>query len=219
MAEDPPKITPEASATSEGMQRAEGIDERSGGYPATLLLGLLCATAVVVGVARPWVGATATVPGLPTLEATTTGAGLSPLAGALGVALLAAFGAVVATGGWVRRALGLVITAAAVGVLAAGIWPGPATASLAEQLAAKGYAGGGYETSTLAWRWVALAGAVGCAGAGAMVVRFGARWPSMGSRYDAPAVRERTSTEPDDAADETRLWRALDRGHDPTQTR
>lgn len=189
-----------------------------GGYPATLLSGLLGATAVAVGVARPWVEATATVQGLPALETTASGASLAPLTGALGVVLLAAFGAVIATRGWVRRGLGLLIVVVAVVVLAAAIWPGPTAASLTEQLVAKGYSGGGYETSTLAWRWVVLAGSVVSAGAGAMVARFGGRWATMGSRYDAPTAREEAAVDPDGATDETQLWRALDRGNDPTQT-
>jgi hypothetical protein len=39
--------------------------------------------------------------------------------------------------------------------------------------------------------------------------RLAPRWPTMSSRYDAPATR---ASEPD----ETDLWKALDAGHDPT---
>ena len=61
-------------------------------YGPTLVLGLAGALAVMVGVAKPWATATATQPGLPAIEVQVTGADLAPLAGALGVVLLAAFG-------------------------------------------------------------------------------------------------------------------------------
>ena len=72
-------------------------------YGPTLVVGLAGALAMTVGVAKPWVTATARQSGLPQIEVTVSGASLAPLAGALGVVVLAAFGAVVATRGWVRR--------------------------------------------------------------------------------------------------------------------
>ena len=187
------------------------------GYGPTLVLGLLGAVAVTVGVSRPWVGATANVAGLPTLYADASGADLVPLAGALGVVLLAAFGAVVATRNWVRRCLGLLIVVASVVVAVAAIHPANAANTLTDGLAAKGWSGADYSTTTMAWRWLVLVGALVCLGAGAAVARFGAGWATMGSRYDAPAAPVETRSRADGQLTEAEVWHAIDQGHDPTQ--
>ncbi len=194
------------------------------GYAAALLTGLLSAAAVTLGVARPWYEASATSTVLPELAAVATGADLVPLAGALGVVLLAAFGAVLATRGWLRRGLGLLIVAAAVAVLVAVVDPGDTGQLLRERLSARGWSGGHYETAVTAWRWLSLFGAVGCITAGAAVAWFGARWPTMGQRYDAPdpvpgstAGGDDRGAEADGSASSEDLWRALDQGRDPTE--
>ncbi len=191
------------------------------GYAAALVSGLLGATAVTVAVARPWVRGQAEVPGLPQIQADVSGAALSPLAGALGVVLLASFGAVIATRAWVRRTVGvLIVAAAAVVVVVAAAPPDPA-AAIEDALSARGWAGGGYSTRVVPWRWLALVGAACCLLAGAAVAWLGHRWPVLGGRYDAPASS--AESPPPQATveemDEDDVWRALDRGHDPTQDR
>jgi len=198
-------------------------------YAITLVAGLLASTAVAVGVSRPWMSATATVPGLPTIRATASGAELSPIAGALGVVLLAAFGAVVATGGWVRRGIGGLICVAALVVLVAALRPPDAATALQDGLSARGWSGGDYATDTEVWRWLVAAAAALCCVAGAEVAHAGARWPTMGSRYEAPAGqadaggRSAVSAAPvhsvDAALTDEDVWREIDRGHDPTQNR
>ncbi len=183
------------------------------------MLGLVSATATTVAVSRPWVSATASVTGLPPLRAQVDGADVAPLAAALGVVLLASFGAVLATRGWVRRGLGALIVVCGLAVLASVVHPGDVSAAVEQGLSARGWSGGSYDASTSPWRWVAAAGAVGCVLAGLLVARFGGSWPSMGARYDAvggqadPKVtsREVVVTESD-------LWRSIDQGRDPTQT-
>jgi uncharacterized membrane protein (TIGR02234 family) len=141
------------------------------------------------------------------------------------VVLLGSFGAVVATGGAVRRALGVLIVVCAVVVLAAAAHPGSAAQVLGDGLSARGWSGGSYSTAGRPWRWLVLVGAAGCLAAGTAVTRFGAGWPTLGQRYDAPAaVADPTAVGADsptggdgDLTDE-QLWRALDRGDDPTQT-
>lgn len=203
------------------------------GYAATLLTGLLSALTITVGVAKPWVTANATVTGMPRLTVSVIGADLAPLAGAMGFVLLAAFGAVLATRGVARRAVGVVILVASLVVVWAAAHPGGGGRLVGEALRAKGWTAGDYESSTVAWRWVVFAAAMLCAGAGALVVSLGPGWATMGERYDAPATQA-----PDDVAptaarragstpstpstpsvapvSEVELWRALDRGHDPT---
>ncbi|MBA2445992.1 MAG: Trp biosynthesis-associated membrane protein, partial [Nocardioidaceae bacterium] len=94
------------------------------GYAATLITGLLAAISVTVAATRPWVTATAVQPNLPTLDVAVEGTDLSPPAGAMGLVMLAAFGAVVATRGRVRQILGVVIVASAGLVLFLAISPG-----------------------------------------------------------------------------------------------
>ncbi|MDV9193392.1 TIGR02234 family membrane protein, partial [Streptomyces sp. SR27] len=67
------------------------------------------------------------------------------------------------------------------------------------------------------WPYVTAAGAVLILFAGLFALRFGKTWPSMGGRYErsgAPrATRKAPMTDPDRPED---LWKALDRGEDPT---
>lgn len=194
------------------------------GYAAALLVGLLSAAAATAGVTRPWYEASATSRFLPELEATATGVDLAPLAGAVGVVLLASFGAVIATRGWLRRGVGVLIVAGAVVVLVAVVDPSGAERVLRAGLSARGWSGGGYVTTVTPWRWLSLLGAVGCIGAGAAVAWFGAQWPTMGQRYDAPdpvgdsaAGADDLGAEPAGSVPTEELWRALDNGRDPTQ--
>ena len=68
------------------------------------------------------------------------------------------------------------------------------------------------------WPLVTVAGGVLMLVAGLLALRYGPRWPAMSSRYDRGDGRARTRTpapvDPDRAED---LWKALDRGEDPTQ--
>jgi uncharacterized membrane protein (TIGR02234 family) len=188
-------------------------------YAQTLVVGLVSAGAVSVGVSRPWVSATANVTGLPVIHATVDGADLAPLAGALGFVLLASFGAVIATRGWVRRGLGVLVVVAALVVLAAAVHPGETGTALEQGLSAKGWSGGPYETSTSAWRLLVGLGSLGCLVAGLLVARFGGSWASMGARYDAPgSTAPQAAGSPEAELTETDLWRSIDSGHDPTQS-
>lgn len=189
-------------------------------YGPTLLVGLLASTLMTVAVSKPWVEASATTPGLPVLEATATGAEVAPVAGALSVVSLAAFGAVIATRGMLRRGLGGVVVAAAIVVVVAAMQPGSADGELRAELRALGWAGGDYATVSALWRWLAIAGAVAGLAAGAAVAAYGDRWPTMGARYDAPTAtpRARPVDEPGPGqGGEADLWHEIDRGRDPTQ--
>lgn len=185
---------------------------RSGrGYLLTLLLGLAASGAVAVGVTRTWVRAEGTVEGMPRLVAEVPGSDVSSLVGALGLACLAAFGAVVATRGWVRVVVGGLVVAAMGTVVVLTVWAGDSTALATEALAAKGWAGGAVDTQTVGWRWlVAFAAAIGAV-CGAVVTRFGRDWTTMGERYDAPTEQRRS-----DPTSEADVWKAIDRGDDPT---
>jgi uncharacterized membrane protein (TIGR02234 family) len=188
-------------------------------YGPTLVVGLAGAMAMTVGVAKPWVTATARQSGLPQIEVTVSGANLAPLSGALGVVVLAAFGAVVATRGWVRRGLGVLIVLASLVVLVSALHPPGATGALEDALTTKGWTGGAYDTGTAVWRWLALVGSVASILAGLAISLYGGRWATMGAAYDAPgrpqdAVPKRQRDPV--ASSEADVWREIDEGRDPT---
>lgn len=189
-------------------------------YGPTLAVGLAAAAAATVAVSRPWVEASVHQRGAPTLEASASGADIVPLAGALGVVVLAAFGAVVATRGLVRRALGVLIMVAAASIVAATLTMGAAEPPLEAGLSARGWSGGSYSTTDQPWRWVALAAALLCVAAGAAVAAYGPGWATMGSRYDAPTTDAgpRQPTRGAEEMSEGDVWREIDHGRDPTQS-
>ncbi|MGH3471171.1 MAG: Trp biosynthesis-associated membrane protein [Nocardioidaceae bacterium] len=184
-----------------------------------LVLGLLGALGVTVGSSRPWASAQALVTGLPPLHATATGSDLAPAAGALGVVMLAAFGAVIATRGRVRQALAVLVFAASVAVLVAALDPARAHGILAAGLSAKGWTGAAFSTSTEPWRWLVVVSSVACAVAGAATSVHGRRWATMGSKYDAPGAPDERVTATPAEMSEAQAWRAIDLGDDPTQAR
>jgi uncharacterized membrane protein (TIGR02234 family) len=71
-------------------------------------------------------------------------------------------------------------------------------------------------TSSLTpWYFVCGGAAALTLGAFAVAVRTCARWPAMGSRYDAPAARRPGAATAAPATDQD-MWHALDDGRDPT---
>lgn len=72
------------------------------------------------------------------------------------------------------------------------------------------------------WPWVAAGGGLLVALGGLLTVVRGSRWPGLSRRYDAPetgepaAVRARPDPEADADAASDAMWKALDRGEDPT---
>jgi uncharacterized membrane protein (TIGR02234 family) len=185
-------------------------------YGPALVGGLLGALGATVGASRPWVTATSTVAHLPIIHASASGADLAPLAGALGVAVLAAFGAVVATRGWARRALGAAIVVASIAIVISAVRPSGASDALTSGLSAKGWSGSGYHTSTEPWRWLVVLCGVVTAIAGAITARYGDQWAVLGERYDAPGTVPPPVGKPAEELTENDVWQALDQGRDPT---
>jgi uncharacterized membrane protein (TIGR02234 family) len=211
---DGPTSTP---STTPSTLRRRSLASRSG-YALTIVAGLAASAACSVAVAQPWARATATVPGLPPIEASVDGADVAPIAAALAVVCLAAFGAVIATRRWVRRALGVLIVGCAAVVVFVAVAPGSTTGLLEDALSAKGWTGGHYDRSVTAWRVVAGFAAALTMAAGAVVARFGGEWATMGARYDSPADTQSARPTADEELSDAAMWRALDDGGDPTTT-
>ena len=217
-----PAAVAEEPSTPPTTTQARAWAAASRGYAATVVTGLVAAGTVALSVAQPWLTARATVEGLPVIRIDVGGAEIAPIAAAFGFVLLAAFGAVIATRGWVRRSLGLLVVVLAISTAISVVGAGDASATVEEGLAARGWSGGGYTASSTGWRWLAGIGALGCLVAGSLVAWLGGAWPAMGSQYDAqpdPAASPHAGRSPEQPImTEADVWRAIDRGHDPTQT-
>ncbi|MGW6459050.1 TIGR02234 family membrane protein, partial [Streptomyces sp. NPDC055078] len=66
------------------------------------------------------------------------------------------------------------------------------------------------------WPYVTVAGGALILLAGLLALRYGRQWPAMSGRYErdgTPRTRKAPAVDPDRPED---LWKALDRGEDPT---
>lgn len=183
---------------------------------------------------RVWSVQVVARPGLSDLRTTRTGAAELPWLPALALVGLAGVGALLATRGWPRRAVGALLAAAGAGlvlvVLAGGAGRGPGAAGVV-------------------WPWATVLGGLALAVGGYATMRHGHRWPAMGARYErraataspadvagaddtgtadgpagagesgvgrrppGPRAQSRRAAGP---VDTRAAWDALDRGDDPT---
>jgi uncharacterized membrane protein (TIGR02234 family) len=142
-----------------------------------------------------------------------TGAQLRPELGPVALAALAAVAAVLATGGLLRRVMGLLIAMAG-GLLA---YRGYQTLSggwfdyVRDHAPAGGDPVGEVSTQPMG-PLLMLLGALLLVIAGVLTVLRAGRMPAMGAKYSAPgAAKERPSHDAD-----RQLWNELDAGRDPT---
>jgi uncharacterized membrane protein (TIGR02234 family) len=135
-----------------------------------------------------------------------------PLAGALGLVALAAWGVLLVTRGWVRRAIAVLGVVVAASLVVTSI-VGRSQALDSARHATVDVVGSAGAHIT-GWWWVSLVASVVALAAFVVAVLTCRSWPEMGSRYDAPATSAR-DPEPEDMED-IDLWRAIDQGRDPT---
>ncbi len=158
----------------------------------------------------------------------TLGAGLTsvsgdlPLAGGLALVLLACWGVVLVTRGRVRVAVAGLALLAAIGVLVALVagWLSGRESyaeAVGERVGVNADVVGQISIDPTGWFWAACVGAVLSVAVTAASLRFVASWPTMGGRYDAPGAETTpaTSAGPEDQTN-LDLWKAMDRGDDPT---
>ena len=194
---------------------------------AYAVLGCAAGAGLAVWAAtRTWSLRVVARPGLSDLRTARTGAEQSPLLVGLALVALAGAGALLATRGTVRRALGalLALAGAAVAAVAvlgrAGLDPGRAGAA-----------------ATI-WPAACVLGGAMIVAAGVAAARGGHGWPAMGSRYERgrvppppaepgagagplPAAGHTRPHTPGDRPADTQFdtraaWDALNRGDDPT---
>jgi len=201
-------MTESGSPTNAGRRRTFG---------PVVLVGLASAGLTAVAAAKTWATATGTNANAGHLAGATAvdSAGQVPLASALALVVLAAWGVVLVTRGLVRRVIAVVGLVAAGGVVATVVYglrtlPG----NIRDEYAAIGVLD--VDVRYGAWLWATLVGSILSVATLALAVRLAPSWPEMGSRYDAPggAGSASRSEEPESNLD---IWKALDEGRDPTE--
>ncbi|WP_182920410.1 Trp biosynthesis-associated membrane protein [Nocardioides cavernaquae] len=187
-----------------------------------VLVGLGSAALASVAASKAWT--TTATPGGAPLPIAIPDHGLdrqSPLAASLALVVLAAWGVLLVTRGWVRRVLAGVALLAAGGVVATTV---EARSSLpdavARDLADLGLQGKDLlraqsGTTMTGWWIAALVAGVICVLATSAALRFVRDWPEMGTRYDAPTGAPAPLPAPEDRSS-IDLWKSLDAGQDPT---
>jgi uncharacterized membrane protein (TIGR02234 family) len=193
---------------------------RKATFGPVVLLGLGSAVLVAVAGAKPWVTHDLTLHGKPgNISLVGTDVGTLPLAGALGLLLLAAWGVLLVTRGRVRRALAVVALVVSLGLVACVVFgalrlPG----DVRDKYSALKEQGFKIDVHLVGWFWVAAAAAVLSVVTALLALRLAPFWPEMGTRYDAPGAA--AASGPVDATDadttNLELWNAIDEGDDPT---
>jgi len=178
-----------------------------GRFGSTVAAGLATAALTAVACGKPWFHAGGSRAGVVVADADRSAD--MPLALALSLVVLAGWGTLLVTRGRVRRALVGLALLAATGVVAC-----VATAPFVLPGQVRDRLPGGGHVAVTATGWFFTAAVAGVLSVGVLVLAWlrSPAWPTMSSRYDAPATPAGQPVK----ADETDLWKALDQGRDPT---
>ena len=186
-------------------------------YGLSVLGALATGGLAFFAASRTWAYTTVEASGVPTARVDVSGADAAPLVPALALVIVTASLAVLAASARVRRVVGLlIIVVGVIGlfvVLQSEDRVGRALDAAIKDSPAFIGTNAPDTVSYGVWRWVTAAGFVLSALVGVVITRFGALWPTMGRKYDAPKAH--TPTE--EVETESDIWKALDDGRDPTQ--
>ncbi|MFJ5528450.1 TIGR02234 family membrane protein [Streptomyces sp. NPDC093261] len=187
----------------------------------SLALALLCgavgAAVALLASRQGWSAGTVTVAG-GDFPLTAKGSEVTGVPAALAIVGLAALVAVFA----VRRAGRLLVAGllalSGAGVVAAALLGATDSSALDEKAAqaAGDTSATAFALTHTAWPYAAAAGGALLLLAGLLALRYGRLWPAMSGRYErdgTPRPRKAKPLDPDRPED---LWKALDRGEDPT---
>ncbi|MFE1750739.1 TIGR02234 family membrane protein [Streptomyces anandii] len=184
-----------------------------------LLCGALGAAVALLATRQRWAEGTATVAG-GDFPLTAKGSEVTGVPAALAIVSLAALVAVFAVRRSGRRLVAALLTLSGAGTVGAALTGVGNRAALDEKAAqASGdTAATAAALSHTGWPYVAAAGGALILLAGLLALRYGGLWPAMSGRYErsgTPRSRAPKAVDPDRPED---LWKALDRGEDPTGT-
>ncbi len=184
-----------------------------------LLLTVLGAALVLLAGGRTWArGTAAGTAGA--LHEHASGQEITGLPGALAVVGLAALVAVFAVRGATRTVVAALLALCGAGIVAGAVSGAADTSTLDEKASrSSGITGTAVSQVThTGWPWVAVAGGALLLLAGLLALRYGRHWPAMSGRYERDGTprprRPRTAPDPERPEE---LWKALDRGEDPTR--
>lgn len=196
--------------------RSGGAGRRS--LSAALLLGAVGAGVALLCSRQTWAHGTASVVG-GSLPLSAKGSDVTGVPAALAIVGLAALFAVFAVRRAGRVLVALLLALSGAGTLAAALTGAGDTGALDEKAAtATGdSAGAVHHFSHTAWPYVGALGGLFLLLAGVLALLFSRRWPAMSGRYERDgtprAHAPRKAVDPDRPED---LWKAIDRGEDPT---
>lgn len=200
-------------------------ERRSGRSLAVAVMGGLGAGGLAFwGVSRSWARVDVAATGLPRTVVETLGTSVVPAVGALALVVVTGSLALLPTGGRVRQGVAALVTLASLGVVLGCALAGGAIGDQVLADVSANAVAAGTDAGVLAagaehppWRWVTLAGGLAGMAVGAWAWARSASWAVMGSRYETPAPTAAARADRDPAElPETDMWRALDRGDDPT---
>ncbi|MGW3622339.1 TIGR02234 family membrane protein [Streptomyces sp. NPDC000880] len=185
---------------------------------AALFLGAVGATVVLLAAGQIWAEGTAAVGG-GTLPLDAVGSDVTGVPTALAIVGLAALVAVFAVRSAGRLLVSALLALSGAGAALAAFFGASDSAALDEKAAqTTGDAAATVEALThTAWPYVTVAGSLLILFAGLLALRYGKQWPTMSGRYErdgTPRPRKAPVVDPDRPED---LWKALDRGEDPTR--
>ncbi|MGW8355845.1 TIGR02234 family membrane protein [Streptomyces wedmorensis] len=185
---------------------------------AALLLGALGATVVLLSAGQIWAEGTASVGG-GSVPVEADGGAVTGVPTALAIVGLAALFAVFAVRRTGRTLVAALLALSGAGAALAAVLGASDSAALdaeAARISGDTAAAVAGLTHTV-WPYVTAVGAALILLAGLFALRFGKSWPAMGGRYEHSGTprggRKAPATDPDRPED---LWKALDRGEDPT---
>lgn len=183
-----------------------------------LLGGALGAAVALLATRQQWSRGTATVAG-GSFPLTANGSDVTGVPAALAVVGLAALVAVFAVRRAGRFAVAALLALAGAGTVAAALLGASDSSALDDKAAeVSGDTSAAVEAlSHTAWPYVAAVGGLLLLLAGVLALRYGRLWPAMSGRYErAGAPRPRRTAAAGDPDRPEELWKALDRGEDPT---
>lgn len=207
-----PRAAATASDTPSG-RRSLGI---------ALLLGAVGAAVVLIASGRTWAEGTVAVGGS-SVQIQAGGRDVTGVPAALAVVGLAALVAVFAVRGGGRLLVSLLLALSGAGAAASAFLGAAGREALDENAAqTTGDAAATVDSLThTAWPYVTAVGSVLILLAGLLALRYGRHWPTMSGRYErgtptahGPGRGRTPAVDPDRPED---LWKALDRGEDPTR--
>ncbi|MGW0863834.1 MULTISPECIES: TIGR02234 family membrane protein [Streptomyces] len=183
-----------------------------------LLCGALGAAVALLATRQSWSEGTTTVAG-GAFPLTATGSDVTGVPAALAVVGLAALVAVFAVRRSGRVVVAALLALSGAGTVAAALL-GASDSSALDEKAAEASGDTSATVGALshtAWPYVAAVGGVLLLLAGLLALRYGRLWPAMSGRYERDGTprprRKAPAVDPDRPED---LWKALDRGEDPT---